>query len=168
MRHGPRILQMVNTVIGIDLGTQALKVLFLDANGGGLVADATAPLALYRTDNGVAEQEHQWWLSALSEAMGGIDPEIRRTARAMAVSGQQHGFVAVDRSDRVLAPVKLWCDTSTQAQAEQIEEAFGVEAAGAADHDEHGADHDDGAHGDDADEGHGEDGSAEEIGRAHV
>jgi len=116
---------MVSTVIGIDLGTQALKVLFLDAHGGGLVASASAPLALHRGDNGVAEQEHQCWLSALSQAMSEIDPGIRSTAQAMAVSGQQHGFVAVDRSDRVLAPVKLWCDTSTQAQAEQIEEAFG-------------------------------------------
>ena len=125
MRQGPRISQKVNTVIGIDLGTQALKVLFLDASGGGLVANASAPLALYRTDYGVAEQEHQWWLSALSQAMSGIDPEIRRTARAMAVSGQQHGFVPLDRSNRVLAPVKLWCDTSTREHAEQIEEAFG-------------------------------------------
>jgi xylulokinase len=38
----------------------------------------------------------------------------------MALSGQQHGFVPLDRNDQVIRPAKLWCDTSTAKEAEGI------------------------------------------------
>lgn len=36
------------------------------------------------------------------------------------VSGQQHGLVVLDRRDQVIRPAKLWNDTSTSAQCDQI------------------------------------------------
>ena len=116
----------MSTVLGIDLGTQSVKVVFLDAATGSVVASASAPLDLHQTDSGVAEQQQ-----ALSE----IDPHVRKSAAAVSVSGQQHGFVAVDEADEVLTPVKLWCDTSTGAECEAIMQAAGgfeasIEAAG--------------------------------------
>jgi len=41
------------------------------------------------------------------------------------VSGQQHGFVPLDAAGVVLAPAKLWCDTSTAAECTQIMDAAG-------------------------------------------
>ncbi len=119
----------MNTVVGIDLGTQALKVLFFDIERRAVVATESAPLDLYRNDSGVAEQQHHWWLTAMKEACARVDSDVRKTARAVAVSGQQHGFVAVDEADDVLAPVKLWCDTSTERECAEITQAVGgVEA----------------------------------------
>ena len=115
----------MNTVIGIDLGTQALKVVFYDPAAHALVANESAPLDLYQGNVGVAEQQSHWWLNALREAIARVDPEIRKTARAIGVSGQQHGFVALDAAGGVLAPVKLWCDTSTEAECAEIMTAFG-------------------------------------------
>ena len=115
----------MSTVLGIDLGTQALKVLFLDAGGSGVIATESAPLDLYQGDGGVAEQQAEWWLAALRTALAKVDPDIRQSARAVAVSGQQHGFVPVDDADEVLTPVKLWCDTSTEPQCEEIMAAAG-------------------------------------------
>jgi xylulokinase len=115
----------VNTVLGIDLGTQSLKVLFYDADRLEVVATGTAPLDLHRADGGVAEQHAEWWLQALREALLRVDPEVRESARSVAVSGQQHGFVAIDKADRVLSPVKLWCDTSTGKQCADISRDFG-------------------------------------------
>lgn len=115
----------MNTVIGIDLGTQALKVIFYDFEQRRVTASESAPLDIYQGDVGVAEQQSHWWLNALRDAFAKVDPDVRRTARAIAVSGQQHGFVAVDESDEVLAPVKLWCDTSTETECEEIMAAFG-------------------------------------------
>ena len=43
----------------------------------------------------------------------------------MGISGQQHGFVPLSRAGEVLAPVKLWCDTSTGAECAEIMERFG-------------------------------------------
>jgi xylulokinase len=115
----------MNTVLGIDLGTQALKAVCYDFEAKAIAASESSPLDLYQGDGGVAEQQSHWWINALREAVGKIDPDIRASVRALAVSGQQHGFVALDESDEVLAPVKLWCDTSTEAECEEIMENFG-------------------------------------------
>ena len=119
----------MNTVVGIDLGTQTLKAVFFDVDRREVAAVESAPLQLHQNDSGAAEQHCHWWLTALQLALSKVDPDIRRSARAIAVSGQQHGFVAVDRADSVLAPVKLWCDTSTEEEcAEIMREAGGFEA----------------------------------------
>src|SRR5690606_4968394 len=115
----------MNTVLGIDLGTQSLKVIFYDYEAREFVASAAAPLEVLRDNHGRAEQEADWWLVALAKAFGEIRPEVRASVRAIGVSGQQHGFVPVDADGRVLAPVKLWCDTATQVEADEITEAAG-------------------------------------------
>ena len=115
----------MSTVLGIDLGTQALKVLFLDADDTSVVATASVALELHQSDGGVAEQRPDWWLTALREALAAIDPAIREATRAVSVSGQQHGFIAVDAANDVLAPVKLWCDTSTAGHCDAIMDALG-------------------------------------------
>ena len=115
----------MNTVIGIDLGTQSLKVVIYEFETRKFAAIESAPLDLFQGVGGVAEQHSEWWLDALKDAIAKVDPEIRQSARAIAVSGQQHGFVAVDSSDEVLTPVKLWCDTSTSAECEEVMNAFG-------------------------------------------
>lgn len=115
----------MNSVLGIDLGTQSLKVVFYDYIGKRLAASAAAPLNVLRDDDGRAEQEGAWWLTALEAALKQIPGEVRASVQAIGVSGQQHGFVAVNGDGRVLAPVKLWCDTATQLEAEEITEACG-------------------------------------------
>ncbi len=115
----------MSTVLGIDLGTQHLKVVFYDPEGRATTAVASAALNLHRGEAGQAEQEARWWVSALKEALQKVPRDIRQSARAIGVSGQQHGFVPVDESGDVLAPVKLWCDTSTGAECDAITDAFG-------------------------------------------
>ena len=113
------------TVLGIDLGTQSVKVIIYDADARETVAVESAPLDLYQTDAGVAEQQAHWWVNALRQALGQVGRGVRRSVAAIGVSGQQHGFVPIDRSGEVQAPVKLWCDTSTGSQCAAITEAFG-------------------------------------------
>ncbi len=115
----------MQSVIGVDLGTQALKLVFYDVGRREVAATASAPLELRQDESGAAEQRAHWWLAALKTACAEVDGEIRASARAMAVSGQQHGFVAVDATDAVLAPVKLWCDTSTERECAEIMAAVG-------------------------------------------
>ncbi len=115
----------MNTVVGIDLGTQSVKVVFYDVKAHRIVGSESAPLDIYQADVGVAEQQAHWWVNAVRDAFAKVDPDVRRSARALAVSGQQHGFVAVDKSDEVLAPVKLWCDTSTEEECDEIMGALG-------------------------------------------
>ena len=115
----------MRTVAGIDLGTQSLKVVFYDFAAREIVASESAPLDLYQDDNGAAEQQAHWWLTALHDALGRVGEDIRRTAVAVGVSGQQHGFVPIAKNGEVLARVKLWCDTSTVSECDEITAAFG-------------------------------------------
>jgi len=115
----------MKTVLGIDLGTQSLKVVFYDYRARRVAASASAPLALHQDDHGAAEQQAEWWLTALDAALREVGDDVRRSVQAIGVSGQQHGFVPVAASGDVLAPVKLWCDTSTVAECDEIMTAFG-------------------------------------------
>ncbi len=115
----------MSIVLGIDLGTQSLKCVFYDADARCVVAGESAPLDLYQRDDGTAEQQARWWTRAMGEALGRVDGDIRARTRAIGVSGQQHGFVPMDRHGEVLAPVKLWCDTATTRECDEIMQRFG-------------------------------------------
>lgn len=115
----------MRTVLGIDLGTQSVKVVFYDYDDHSVAAVASAPLTLDQDASGKAEQHPDDWLDALQAALKQIDAEVRNSITAIGVSGQQHGFVALDIDGKPLRPAKLWCDTTTQAQADRIMETVG-------------------------------------------
>lgn len=56
------------------------------------------------------------------EALESVD---RNDVVAMAVSGQQHGMVALDASGSVIRNAKLWCDVESAPQAEAITNQLG-------------------------------------------
>ena len=115
----------MRTVLGIDLGTQHVKVVFYDVDERGVVASESAALDIYLGEQGQAEQQAHWWTNALRNALQKVGSDVRKSTVAIGVSGQQHGFVPLDETGEVLAPVKLWCDTSTGAECDAITEAFG-------------------------------------------
>jgi len=115
----------MNTVLGLDLGTQGLKALFYDYERRQVAAVTSSPLTVERDERGKAEQHAEWWLAALTDCMEQADATARSSVQAIAVSGQQHGFVPLDAGGGVLAPVKLWCDTATQAEVEEITQRCG-------------------------------------------
>lgn len=115
----------MRTVLGIDLGTQSLKTVFYEYGSREFVAVASSVLDVERRDDGSAEQHADWWVSALVDCLKQVPKTIRESVQAIGVSGQQHGFVPLGADGDVLAPVKLWCDTSTQAEVTQIVSAVG-------------------------------------------
>src|SRR5581483_3272970 len=69
------------------------------------------------------EQHPQDWIAAtdhlIQKMLNSVEID-RNQIRGIGVSGQQHGFVALDEEDQVIRPAKLWCDVSTAEQAEEI------------------------------------------------
>ena len=53
------------------------------------------------------------------------EPEKKEEVLGIGVSGQQHGFVPMDKHGEVIRPAKLWCDTSTAKECEEIMERLG-------------------------------------------
>src|SRR6218665_3063710 len=110
---------------GIDAGTQSVKVVVYDAHARTVVASASAPRDLISADDGSREQHPSDWVHAMQACFDRIDPAVRAQVVALAVSGQQHGFVPLDAQGHVLAPAKLWNDTSTTAECAEIMQAVG-------------------------------------------
>ena len=115
----------MDTVLGIDLGTQSIKVVFYDYRSKQIVSQSSAPLTVMRRDDGTAEQRIEDWLEGLKICCEQIPKEVRATVTAIGVAGQQHGLVALNEQNCPIYPVKLWCDTSTQLEADEIHRACG-------------------------------------------
>jgi xylulokinase len=117
---------------GIDCGTQGTKVVIYDADSHQVVSQGYAEHEMISDESGTREQHPDWWTEALigafTQALSapGVDAD---TIVALGVSGQQHGLVILDEQDRVIRPAKLWCDTSTYRQTEQLVNALGGKSA---------------------------------------
>ena len=111
--------------VGLDVGTQSVKLVAYDPETHQVVASAGCPLELASGDDGSREQRAEWWIDAIRACFVRLEPALRKRVVAIGVSGQQHGFVPLDRAGNVLAPAKLWCDTSTSAECDGIMDAVG-------------------------------------------
>ncbi len=117
----------IDSVMGIDLGTQSVKVVIYNYAAREITHCVAHPLELISKPDGGREQLAQWWLDGLQSCLQKIDAPARKKIAAIGVSGQQHGFVPLDRNGQPLAPVKLWCDTATTAECDEIMRAVGGE-----------------------------------------
>jgi xylulokinase len=111
--------------LGIDIGTQSVKALLYDAERRRVAGVHSASLNMLSDNTGKREQLAEWWLDALGEALQQFSADDRSQVRAVSVSGQQHGFVPLGVNGEVLAPVKLWCDTTTTQECADITASFG-------------------------------------------
>lgn len=120
---------MRTLLLGIDSGTQSTKVLVVDARDGKVLAAAAQAYDLIpNLPPGAKEQHPHTWREATAGALRRALRQARATAaevKAIGVSGQQHGFVPLDKEGEVIRPAKLWCDTSTAAECEEITEKLG-------------------------------------------
>jgi xylulokinase len=115
---------MRTLLIGIDSGTQSTKVLVVDArNGRVLAASAEAYDLIPNLPPGAKEQHPHTWRDATRRAVRkalALAAARPGEVAAIGISGQQHGFVPLDKHGEVIRPAKLWCDTSTAGECDRI------------------------------------------------
>ena len=120
---------MRSLIIGIDSGTQSTKTLVVNADTGEVLASASQSYELIPDlPVGAKEQRPADWIKAVRETIvqalkkaGAEASEVK----AIGVSGQQHGFVPLDREGKVIRPAKLWCDTSTAEECAELTDKLG-------------------------------------------
>ena len=117
----------MKTVCGIDLGTQSCKIVVYDYENKHIIAQSSAPVDMIAGHDGTREQKAEWYDQALKTCFDAIDTEIKKTIAAVGVSGQQHSFVPLDGKGKAVYNVKLWCDTSTTAECEELTKLAGGE-----------------------------------------
>jgi len=114
-------------VIGIDLGTSAVKVLLINQQGD-VIQEVSKDYPLIQVKTGYSEQDPQDWVdqttSALSDLMEDFsgDPE---DIEGISFSGQMHSLILLDKNNEVLRDAILWNDTRTTAQCQQIYNVVG-------------------------------------------
>lgn len=97
----------MSVYVGLDVGTQSVKLVAYDPQERAVVATIGAPMELISRDDGTREQQAQWWIDGIVHCFAQLDAELRARVRGISVSGQQHGFVPVAADGSVTAPVKL-------------------------------------------------------------
>ncbi|WIA21904.1 hypothetical protein OEZ85_004273 [Tetradesmus obliquus] len=113
--------------LGLDVGTQGVKAVVYDSKLKQIVGRGAQPWAILEsTVPGRAEQHPKTWvegtIAAAKQALSAVD---RSAVKAVAVSGQQHGMVALAADGSVLRPAKLWCDTESAPEAAELSQKLG-------------------------------------------
>ena len=114
---------MSETVLGIDLGTSAVKCVLTQS--GRVVGVGSSPLSVSAPHPGWSEQNPADWInatklackSALSSA--GLNGDV---IKGIALSGQMHGAVLLDAQQQVLRPAILWNDNRSTAECALLSE----------------------------------------------
>jgi len=117
----------MQTVCGIDLGTQSCKLIVYDYIKKEIMAQAQTPVDLIAENDGTREQEAEWYDDALKTCFNKIEKSVKSTIAAIGVSGHQHSLVPLDEKGKPVYRVKLWCDTSTAAECEELTKLAGGE-----------------------------------------
>lgn len=104
-------------LLGCDIGSSSVKVSLVDEQTGWTIGSdfypkEEAPIQAVRP--GWAEQNPEDWWSYLKQALRGAIAKAGISGheiRAIGISYQMHGLVAVDKKMQVLRPSIIWCDS---------------------------------------------------------
>ncbi|WP_017472989.1 xylulokinase [Amphibacillus jilinensis] len=115
-------------VIGVDLGTSAVKVLLVSKTGE-VVDEESKSYPLYHDQPGYSEQEPNDWVEQTKLAIKAITDRLDDPAKieGLSFSGQMHGLVLIDEKGQPLRRAILWNDTRTTDECREIETNVGLE-----------------------------------------
>ncbi|GHO97619.1 sugar kinase [Reticulibacter mediterranei] len=104
-------------LLGIDLGTSAVKVMVLDEQGHTL-GIGRADYRVLAPQPGWSESDPAEWWSAVAAALREtVTPQVR--IDAIGLSGQMHGLVLTDAAGEPIRPALLWSDMRAQEELER-------------------------------------------------
>lgn len=113
--------------IGVDLGTSAVKLLLMEADGTiKNIVSKEYPLSF--PNPGWSEQNPEdWWnavTAGIKELTDGFDAS---QVAGVSFGGQMHGLVILDKDDTVIRPAILWNDGRTTKETNYLNDVIGKE-----------------------------------------
>lgn len=113
--------------IGIDLGTSAVKLLLMQADGTiEKIVSKEYPLSFPKP--GWSEQNpSDWWQACVAGIRELTADADRSQVAGISFGGQMHGLVALDDKDEVIRPAILWNDGRTTEETNYLNETIGKE-----------------------------------------
>jgi xylulokinase len=112
--------------MGVDIGTSGCKTLLIDDRGR-VIARAVKEYPFSIPKPGWSEQNPEdWWTAAKTTIKRSLKGSRSSDyIKAIGLSGQMHGLVALDKDSRVLRPSILWNDQRTEKQCQEIQDRIG-------------------------------------------
>jgi sugar (pentulose or hexulose) kinase len=114
-------------LLGIDVGTTAVKALVID-EGGRVLGEAGREYVLSTPREGWVQQDAElWWenlVIVVREALAGLDAS---GVKGVALSTQGDTMCPVDADGKPLAPARTWMDTRTGPQIERLTRKFSLQ-----------------------------------------
>ena len=111
--------------IGADLGTSALKLLLVSADGEIAKTVSREYPVSYPHPTWSEQNPEDWWnafKNGVIELIGNVSPE---SVKGIGFGGQMHGLVALDENDNVIRPAILWNDGRTDKETEYLNTIIG-------------------------------------------
>ncbi len=113
----------ISCILAIDVGTSSVKLAAVN-EAGAIVQTAAVEYPVDSPQTGWFEQSAEYWTAAIIKGMAAFrnDP-----VRAISVTGQMHGLVAVREGGKVLHPAILWSDRRCDAEVAAMLEKFSLQ-----------------------------------------
>jgi xylulokinase len=122
---------MRQLLLGLDIGSSSIKASVVDAGTGQCLASAQSPaeeMPMISPQPGWAEQDPaMWWQHLLIAVQACIKKSAAEAAsiKAIGISYQMHGLVAVDKDQKALRPSIIWCDSRAVVTGQKAFEELG-------------------------------------------
>lgn len=111
--------------IGVDLGTSAVKLLLMDAEGK-IKNIVSKEYPLYFPHPGWSEQSPEDWFAQTMEGIRELTAEVDKSEVAgISFGGQMHGLVTLDENDCIIRPAILWNDGRTGKETDYLNQVIG-------------------------------------------
>ena len=117
----------MNAFLGIDIGTSGTKTLAINPKGK-ILADSMKTYPCHVPKPLWSEQDPEdWWQATIASVREVMKKAKLKPAdvKAIGLSGQMHGSVFLDKTNKVIRPAILWNDQRTAAECEEIEKRAG-------------------------------------------
>ena len=118
-------------LLGLDIGSSSIKVALVDDQTGKTFATAQAPvqeMAIESPRAGWAEQDPESWWKYVLEALDQLRVKhsvALASVKAIGISYQMHGLVAVNKNGMPVRPSIIWCDSRAVETGKNAERALG-------------------------------------------
>lgn len=112
-------------LIGVDLGTSAVKLLLMDEEGK-ILNIVSREYPLYFPQPGWSEQNPEDWYRQAMDGIRELTKDCDKSQVAgIGCGGQMHGLVALDKDDQVIRPAILWNDGRTSEETDYLNQEIG-------------------------------------------
>ncbi len=114
---------IMDTLLGIDIGTTGIKAVLFDANGK-VLGSEYREYPLYTPSPQRAEQDPKDWISSLIECIKTLStnyPQFVKNVTVIGIDGQMHTAALLDRSNTVLRRAITWMDQRSKDIVYELE-----------------------------------------------